>query len=140
MGMKIEGTSSALDVKDDAKALVVDVPLAPLHTGIALRDRHMRDEYLEVAKYPDARLTVDRTAIQLPKGSPVDARARGQLTLHGQTHGISFQYRAAQSGDGIDVRGTLHVQMTDYGIAVPNYLGVTVKPGVDIDVQFRVQP
>lgn len=140
MGMKIEGTSTSLDVKDEGQTIAIDVPLAPIHTGIALRDRHMHDEYLEVGKYPNARLSVERSALKLPDASPVDASAKGQLTLHGQTRPVSFRYRAQRSGDGIDVSGSLRIDMTNWGIHVPSYLGVTVKPGVDIDVRFLIQP
>lgn len=140
MGMKIEGNSTTLDVKDDGHTAVIAVPLAPLKTGIGLRDRHMRDEYLEVSRFPDARLAVDDGAARLPDDKPaVDAAVRGKLTLHGQTRAVLVHYHAARSRDGIDVTGTLHIDMTDYGIRVPSYYGVTVKPGVDIDVEFQVQ-
>src|SRR5579863_2237042 len=33
-------------------------PLATLDTGVGLRDKHMKDEYLEVQKFPEAKLVV----------------------------------------------------------------------------------
>ena len=35
-------------------------------------------------------------------------------------------------------RGTVHVNMNDFGITVPVYLGVTVKPDVDVSASFHV--
>jgi hypothetical protein len=36
------------------------------------------------------------------------------------------------------VRGTVHINMSDYGIASPSFMGVTVKPDVDVTVAFVV--
>src|SRR5579863_3203967 len=65
-GMSIEGTTSELTVADQGDNIVITVPLANLTTGISLRDRHMRDKYLEVQKFPTATLTVARSALKLP--------------------------------------------------------------------------
>src|SRR5208283_6245359 len=46
-GMKIEGTTSDLDLADQGETIVITVPLANLSTGIGLRDRHMKEKYLE---------------------------------------------------------------------------------------------
>src|SRR5581483_4442375 len=59
-GFKIEGTTSELSVSEGGGNVMVSVPLANLTTGIALRDHHMKEKYLEVAKYPAAVLTVAR--------------------------------------------------------------------------------
>jgi hypothetical protein len=32
----------------------------------------------------------------------------------------------------------MHLNMNDFGIQVPSYLGVTVKPDVDVAAQFEV--
>src|SRR5580698_6245660 len=59
-GLKIEGTTSDLNVAEDSGNVVITVPLANLTTGISLRDHHMRDKYLEVPKFPAAVLTIPR--------------------------------------------------------------------------------
>ena len=51
-GMKIEGTTTDLNVSTTAGTSSSTVPLANLSTGIALRDQHMKEKYLEVPKYP----------------------------------------------------------------------------------------
>src|SRR5438132_5755067 len=66
-GFKIEGKTAELTVKDDGKAVTFVVPLATLKTGIDLRDRHMREKYLETDKYPNAVLEVPWSAIKLPE-------------------------------------------------------------------------
>lgn len=138
-GMKIEGTTADLTVTDDGTTLTLDVPLANLNTGIALRDRHMREKYLEIAKFPSATLQVARSALKVPaQGAGVELDVPGTLQLHGQKRAVTVHYDAKGDGAGFAARGRFRVNMNDYGITVPTYLGVTVKPDVDVIAAFHV--
>jgi len=137
-GLKIEGKTGELDLKVRDDTVIVTVPLGGLDTGIALRNRHMREKYLETAKYPSAVLAVPRGALALPAdGATTSAEASGQMTIHGRTRPVVIRYRVTRTGSAYAVEGTVHVVMTDYGVSVPSYLGVTVKPDVDVVVSFR---
>ena len=139
-GMRIVGTSSDLSISDDAQNVAVTVPLGNLKTGIELRDHHMRDKYLEVGKYPNAELVVPKSAIHYPSGSQTSSGdATGTMKLHGKTKSVSFHYIARGDGGTTHVGGTVHLDMRDFGIDVPSYLGVTVKPEVDVEVKFGAQ-
>ena len=59
-GLKIEAKTADLRVDEADDKIKVTVPLAGLQTGIDLRDRHMREKYLEVGTYPHAELVVAR--------------------------------------------------------------------------------
>jgi polyisoprenoid-binding protein YceI len=138
-GMKIEGTTSDLGVTEDGGNIVISVPLANLTTGISLRDHHMRDKYLEVPKFPAATLTIPRVALKFPNpGEKLEADVQGMITLHGQSRSVSVHYDAKDDGSALATHGAFHVNMNDFGITVPVYLGVTVKPDVDITASFRV--
>ncbi|WP_394829147.1 YceI family protein [Pendulispora albinea] len=136
-GLKIVGTTSELNTEGDENVIKIVVPLANLTTGIALRDKHMREKYLQVQSYPNATLEVQRSAIKFPAaGAEVSGDAPGTLTIHGQSRQTTARYTARKNGDTFAVKGTLHVNVRDFGIEIPSYLGVTVKPDIDIDVQF----
>jgi len=140
-GMRIEGTTADLDVTSDGDHIVIQVPLSNLKTGIEVRDRHMRDKYLEVQKYPQAKLTVARGDVKLPQaGEKASYDAQAVLDLHGQTKNVSVHYDLKGEASGVVVDGKLHVNMKDVGIEVPSYLGVTVKPDVDVNAHFRITP
>lgn len=132
-GLSIVGTTNELAVAETDTDVVVTVPLAKLDTKIDLRNRHMRDKYLEVGKYPNAELRVARSAVQAPSG-----KATGSLTLHGQTKPVTFAYATKPEGGATAVTSTFRVVMSDFGIEKPGYAGVSVKPEVDLDVAFRV--
>jgi polyisoprenoid-binding protein YceI len=137
-GMKIEGTTTDLGATDDGTNLVVTVPLANLTTGIGLRDHHMREKYLEVQKFPVATLTIPRSALKLPSGGDSSGDAPGTLSLHGQTKPVTVHYTAKGGGSAYDAQGTFHLNMNDFAITVPVYLGVTVKPDVDVSASFHI--
>lgn len=136
-GMKIVGNTTELATGGSPDTVTITVTLTHLTTGIDLRDKHMREKYLEAQTYPTAVLTVPRASIAFPAAAATQsADAQGTLTLHGQSRPTAFHYTAANLGTSYRVDGTMRVNMHDFGITVPTYLGVTVKPDVDIEVHF----
>lgn len=139
-GLHIEGTTHELAISERDGELVFQVPLAGMDTGIGLRNRHMRG-YLDTAHFPDAELHVARKAVALPApGTSIESDAPGSLVLHGVSRPCSIHYRVEQAGSGeLRVRGTTRIDMRDFGIDVPSYLGVHVDPGVAIQVDFSLR-
>src|SRR5262245_17940595 len=70
--LKIHGKGEApkgkLTVKDSQVSGQVSFRLDSLQTGIALRDKHMKEKYLESEKFPEATLQI--TKIEPPGGLP----------------------------------------------------------------------
>ena len=105
-GFGLDGKTHQLRVEDDGTMLKVVVPLAGLQTGIALRDKHMREKYLEVEKYPDAVLELPWSGVKLPEdGQTVEATAPGKMTLHGKTKDVQVKYRIVRTGNRYQVTG-----------------------------------
>ncbi len=138
-GLRLEGTSDELSAAWDGDTLVVTVPMASFHTGIELRDKHLR-EHVEADKYPTAALRVPRNAIQLPApGASTSGTAQAPLSFHGQQKPVTFTWQAKRS-DGFDVSGGLQLDFTAFGVPVPKYLGISVKPPAEVSVHFHVGP
>src|SRR5258708_5549828 len=99
-GLRIEGKCKDVSLEDEPSALLFKVALAPIDTGIGLRNRHLR-ESLEVDKFPDATLRVMRADLKFPKeGSPVESQVTGELTLHGRSRPVPVHYRSERP-DGV---------------------------------------
>ena len=136
-GLKIVGAAHDLDVQEDGEKLRVSVPLANLDTGIALRNKHMREKYLEVGKFPRADLSVSRADLRIPaEAGETSGEAAATMLIHGIAKPVRFMYRVRRDGSGLHVTGSTRVNINEHGIAVPSYLGVTVKPDVDISAAF----
>lgn len=135
-GLKIVGSTTELSIEDDGKSVTVSVPLKNLTTGIALRDRHMREKYLQTEQYPTAELTVDRATLKFPSGGETSGDATGTLKLHGTSRPIAFHYTATPVAAALNVSGSARININDFGVVIPKYLGVTMNPAVDIRATF----
>ena len=85
-----------------------------------------------------ATLSVARSALKLPTGADkVEADATSTVNIHGKAKAITVHYEVKRDGAALATRGTFHINITDFGINVPSYLGVTVKPDVEVGANFR---
>jgi polyisoprenoid-binding protein YceI len=135
-GLSIDGKTAEMTVADDGTTVTITVPLGNISTGIDLRDNHTK-KALETDKYPTTTLKVARSALKFPAaGADSSGSAKGQLTLHGQTKDVTFNYTAKNAGGTIAVTGNAQINTDDYGITRPSYLGVTVKPEVTLNTSF----
>ncbi len=130
------GKGSDLEIADDGTTVTVSVPLGNLQTGIALRDRHMREKYLEVQKFPKAELVVTRAALNIKPGADSAGDVQGTFTLHGVSKPVTFNYKATRKGEGYGVVGKFKINVLDFGIQKPSYLGVGINPDMDVEVTF----
>ena len=137
-GLKIVGTTSELAVADDGQSVAVTVPLRALDTKIELRNKHMREKYLEVDKYPNAVLTVARSELKMPTSGEVSGDAAGTMKIHGREHAVRLHYTAKRAAAGMAVSGTVKVNIKDFGIEEPSFMGAAVKPDVDVSATFPV--
>lgn len=137
--LSVDGTTNQVTVGDDGTNLTIAVPLATLSTGLGMRDTHMKNA-LEVDKFPNAELTVARSAIRFPaQGASANGSAQGTLKLHGQSKSISFNYAVNRDGNGYHVTtGAMTVNMDDFGIVVKksSIIPASLKPNVGVQVSF----
>jgi polyisoprenoid-binding protein YceI len=139
-GIKIEGQTAQLEFKEKAEEWEIVVALDTLTTGLSLRDRHMKEKYLETPKYPKAELVVRKSELRPPSGgSSSEGKAPAILKLHGRQKEVSIGYRVRRASNGYVVNGTIRLDMRDYDVATPSYLGVSVKPDVEVAASFEVK-
>ncbi len=117
------------------------VDLRTLDTGINLRNEHLRENYLEVTKGPE----FDRATLSEIHLTGVDPDApegkgsfTGVLRLHGVTKTVTGTIDVRQAGADVHVKASFPVNLADYSIRKPRYLGVGVKDTVTVEVAFAV--
>jgi polyisoprenoid-binding protein YceI len=117
------------------------VDLRTLDTGIGLRNEHLREKYLEVDKEPGfetARLSqieLDADDPDMPEGK---AAFTGRLTLHGVSRQVTGVAEVRRTGDGLRVTASFPVDLREFGIRKPRYLGIGVKDVVQVEVAVAV--
>lgn len=109
--------------------------LAPLKTGVDLRDSHMHDKYLETKTHPTADLILE--TIKFEKGTDGPCEFSGSLVLKAVKKPIKGSCEVVGIGkDSLQVKANSDIKLEDYPIGVPSYLGVTVADKVTIEVEF----
>jgi len=119
------------------------VDLSSVDTGIALRNSHLRDKYLEVGQGGDfATAVLSDVRLDKVEASTFNGRTRftGMLLLHGTRHPVSGQADIRFEGSAVRVTASFPAHIDDYGIAPPRYLGVGVKNEVQVKVSLLVTP
>ena len=99
-------------------------------TGIDKRDEHMRERYLEVAKFPIATLELK----PMPAFAPGKGAFEGVLDLHGNKRPVSGSIEIRKRQQAFEVEGDFQIKLGDFGIAIPKFAGITVAEDVAIHV------
>jgi polyisoprenoid-binding protein YceI len=155
---KIVGTSSKImgkmqvNPKDITKNMMVkfELDLASMKTGIGLRDEHMRDNFLETAKYPKAVLTVEKLTNVSQKAlmdqKPITVDAVGTLELHGVLKPVTIKNvkvtyfkesnatKAKMPGDLLHIEGGFSIKLPDYNIKVPQMIMLKLDENIKVNV------
>ena len=117
------------------------VDLRTLDTGINLRNEHLREKYLEVNKGTGFD-TATLSAIDLTGLSTVAPEGKGSftglLTVHGIAKTVTGAVDVRRANGGLRVKASFRLDLSDYGIAKPRYLGIGVTNTVQVEVAFDV--
>ena len=132
-GISVKGKSSALE----AHAVVQRVPeglllekveasiaVASIHTGMALRDEHMR-RYIFTAPdgtTPDLKFETDAAtcAVQGGRSNEFSCKVAGALTIRGVAQPFAVPLKIRAEGAAFRATGESSVKLSDYGIEQPS--------------------
>jgi polyisoprenoid-binding protein YceI len=107
-----------------------------LTTGIGLRDRHMKENYLETGKFPESVFTY--TQVELPKdfqGEKIPFE--GKLKLHGVEKPVSGELKIEKEDPKLTLSHEFKIKTRDFGITTPHYMSVTMADEVVIQVTLE---
>lgn len=124
----------------DGTELYFEVDLASLDTGIKLRNRHMRDNYLEVRKYPYATLEGRLGSVQAMGGGSFRVALVGTFTIHGVSRRTSVPCEAVEAGAGYRVRCTWELLLSDYDIEIPKIMFMKLANEIRMELDFVLEP
>lgn len=117
------GVSSSLNGLVDLEKNLLDffVDLNTVKTGIGLRDRHMRENYLETKKFPFAEFTGKiETLPTLTKGQSKEVLAKGKFKIHGVEREIEVPGKLTMVSDNeLKLEAQFKVLLSDYKIDIP---------------------
>lgn len=109
--------------------------LDSLNTGIELRDKHMKEKYLETGKFKTAELQLQ--PVDLPKELCTSGAGNQHLPFAGtlKLHGIEKPVKGELDLQGGKGQGSATAQfdlnLSDYQIEIPAYMGIKVADRVE---------
>ena len=130
-------THGADGVTDDSK-LYFEVDLRTLDTGIGLRNRHMRENYLHTDKYPYAKFS-GRVTSAKQQGSSTAVVVRGNMDIHGVKKPMQVSGTLHPADGGLRIKTDFEVKLTDHGIEVPEFMFLKIDETMQLVVDFTLK-
>lgn len=141
---EFNGVSDKLNGLVDLSKNVLDfyVDLNTLDTGIGLRDRHMRDNYLETETYPFAEFTGKFNAIPgLVVGSKTPVTAIGKFKIHGVERQIQVKGTLSKNAKGeVELEAGFEVLLSDYKIPIPKLVFYELAENQTVTIKATLKP
>ena len=112
-------------------------------TGIEMRDKHMKEKYLETQKFPQSELTL--TKLELPDSATGEKFElekipfEGQLTLHGIKKPVMGLVDIKKKGEKAELDFDFKFPLSNFGIEVPTFMGIKVTDDVQVTVAVETQ-
>lgn len=135
---KGEGAVTALKLDQNKLNGEIEFKLETLNSGIGLRDEHMKEKYLHVPAFPKAVLSFKDFTLpatwSLAKPTLTETPFTATLKLHGVEKPVQGTF--VIENEKLKSQAHFEIKLSDFGIDIPNYLGVKVADVVKIEVNF----
>lgn len=119
--------------------LHLEVDLASLDTGVGMRNRHMRDDYLEVKRYPYATYTGTIESVEAAGPGAYRVTATGTMMIHGVKKPMDIPCDVRAAGSGYRAQCAFHVLLSDFRIAIPRLMFLKLSNDISLKADFTVR-
>lgn len=120
-----------LNIVDDKLSGEVSVDLNTFHTGMKFRDRHLYSKVFNIEKFPVATLILQALSM-------AESDFTGTLQFHGIKKEIKGKQKFSKTNIDWNYQIEFKVDMSDFGIAPPDFLGMKMNPEVRVEVNGKI--
>lgn len=120
---------------DLVDSVEVAVDVKSMRSGKDGLDKNMF-KALKVAQHPRILCRISDYEAKVGAGGAMAITANAKLTVAGVERTIRITGDAVREGDGLRIKGSVPVHMTDFGIKPPVMMMGTIKTGNDVMVEF----
>lgn len=117
-----------------------EVDLTTLDTGIDLRNRHMRDNYLETEKYRFTFFEGKINNLDKINYKEYNVTVSGKLFIHGVTKEINVTGTLNSIDSGYYIESTFSVALSDYKIDIPQLMFMKINEAMKLQLKFYLEP
>lgn len=119
--------------------LYFEVEAGTFDTGIGLRNRHMREDYLHTNKYPLTHFTGKISEFKKLSDTEYDVSTTGKLFIHGVTRDVTIKGKIYKLQNGFKLKSDFSVKLSDYKIKVPKFMFVRISEDIKLQLDFIVK-
>lgn len=119
--------------------LYFEVDLNSIDTGIGLRNRHMRENYLETDKFPLAHYTARATKIEKKSATEFAVTTEGKFFLHGVEKAFTTIGTVTVAGDRYRVQTEFEIKLSDFKIKIPQLMFMKIDENMRLVLDFYLQ-
>jgi polyisoprenoid-binding protein YceI len=124
----------------DSSRFYFEVDLNALDTGIGLRNRHMRENYLETDQFPFAQYDGRVSEVRQGPDSSLLVSTTGEFTIHGVKRAMVGTITAVLERGRYHVRTQFPVALPDHKIKVPKLMFLKISDTVQVQLDFYLLP
>jgi len=128
--------SSTLKVENNQLSGTILVDINKLNTGIDLRDEHLKEKYLHVTQYPEAKLEIQE--IDLVEGTQ-NKNVTATLYFHGKTKQLTIPLMVIKNKNQLKVSSDFELLLSDFGVELPSFQGITAANKVSLKVNSEIE-
>lgn len=139
-GFIVLGSGGLVEGATEGSDFYLEVDLGSLDTGIGLRNRHMRDNYLEVDRFPYATFAGGFGDVSPGDDGWMRVVGQGDLGIHGMSRSMEIPCDVAPSGGGFRARCAFEVLLSDFGIEIPKVMFMKLANEIRLELDFYVAP
>lgn len=116
-----------------------EVDLTTLNTGIGLRNRHMRDNYLETKKYRFAFFQGNIGKLEKVSEDEYSAEVKGTMFIHGVTNEITINGSIRNIDSGFYIETEFPISLVDYNIDIPQLMFMKIDEVMQLQLKFYLE-
>jgi len=119
--------------------LYFEIDLKSLDTGIGLRNRHMRDNYLHTDKYPSTHFKGKIVKAEKTADNQFNVTSEGVIFIHGIERPLTVNGKLTTMDDRIQIQCQFEVKLSDFNIPIPQLMFMKINEVMDLRLNFYLQ-
>ena len=117
-----------------------EVDLNTLDTGIGLRNRHMRENYLHTDKYPKTHYTGKIVKSIKKSDTEFEVETEGKIFIHGVTKPLNVKAIILKIDEKTyQIKTQFIVALSDFNIEVPSIMFYKIDEKMDLKLDFYLK-
>ena len=116
-----------------------EVDLNTLDTGIGLRNRHMRENYLETDKYRFTYFSGKIIEANKNENGDYDVKASGTITIHGVVQPLTVTGTFKNNGNNnYNIQTKFNIKLSDFKIDIPQLMFLKVSDTIELQMNINM--